>query len=91
MAPEARDVVGLNRRPSKFVIVFCALTIVPSSKRMHMKTLDLKEVESHPETAQMVKTLSAEKPQAEWVQLFSANGKHAISVRRDPSEQQETK
>lgn len=52
-----------------------------------MSDLDLKKVESLPETAEMVKTLAAETQQADWVQLFSANGKHAAVVRKDPSEQ----
>ena len=52
-----------------------------------MSDLDLREVENLPETTDMVKTLAAETQQTEWVQLFSANGKHALSVRRDPIEQ----
>lgn len=54
-----------------------------------MQILDLEKVENQPETEKMVKTLAAHTPQAEWVQLFSANGKHGSAIRRDPSKQQE--
>jgi len=52
-----------------------------------VKPIDLKEIENRPETAEMVKTLTAETHQADWVQLFSANGKHGSAIRRDPSTQ----
>jgi hypothetical protein len=54
-----------------------------------METLDLKKIEKQPETAEMVQALAAETPQAEWVQLFSANGKHGSAIRRDPSDRLE--
>jgi hypothetical protein len=54
-----------------------------------MKILDLNEIERHPDTDQMVEALTAETGQVEWVQLFSANGKHAISARQDPGQSED--
>ncbi|MEJ8566533.1 hypothetical protein [Elongatibacter sediminis] len=53
-----------------------------------MELLSLQEIEKHEETEQMVRAITAETEQVEWVSLFSANGKHGLSVRRDPATQE---
>jgi hypothetical protein len=51
-----------------------------------MKKFNLAEIESHPDTEVMLKALTDGHERVDWVRLFSAYGKHAIGVRRDPSE-----
>lgn len=51
-----------------------------------MKDFNLTEIESHPDTEAMHKALTDAHERMDWVRLFSAHGKHAVGVRRDPSE-----
>lgn len=51
-----------------------------------MKEFDLTEIESHPDTEATYKALTDARERMDWVRLFSAHGKHAFGVRRDPSE-----
>jgi hypothetical protein len=49
-----------------------------------MEPVSLKDLEQTDEVRAAVAALSHGKPVERWVHLFSANGKHGSSVRRDP-------